>query len=135
MPYEENSKLYPDYKAGEGPQYHNDDSFFYFWSPEELREFLTEENISDVTIYKNIGNKNVPFFKGLGALTGNCGGATFCGDPNCYSLAHNFEGHLQFGFPYCQLLKEKNKYKIFVLNTESIKNENFETSQKIAAFA
>ena len=34
-----------------------------------------------------------------------------------------------------KLLKEKNKYKTFVLNTESIKNENFETSPKIAAFA
>ena len=34
-----------------------------------------------------------------------------------------------------KLLKEKNKYKTFVLNSESIKNENFETSPKIAAFA
>ena len=71
MSYEQNSKLYPDYRAGEGPQYHNDDSFFYFWSPEELREFLTEENISDVTIYKNIGNKNIPFILLLYIVVGS----------------------------------------------------------------
>ena len=34
-----------------------------------------------------------------------------------------------------KLLKEKNKYKTFVLNSESIKNENFETRPKIVAFA
>ena len=34
-----------------------------------------------------------------------------------------------------KLLKEKNKYKTFVLNSDSVKNDNLEISPKIAAYA
>ena len=34
-----------------------------------------------------------------------------------------------------KLLKEKNSYKIFVLNSDSVKNDDFDVNPKIAAFA
>ena len=63
MSYEENSKLYPDFKSGV-TTYHNADKFFGYEAPEDLQKFLQEQNISDATVYVEIGNKKVPFVKG-----------------------------------------------------------------------